>query len=156
MSLIILARTIHRREHSRNVSQVSDFSLSAYVDSSVPRDGKPGNHRRKNRKSTNSDRSMFYFRSEPPPISHPLPLLSAITNVTSIHGSIPPLLLSAFATRRFDVITGLPNNSRSSITYAYGVCGAWAIHQSEPSISSVNSGFSGARLARSGLGDECW
>ena len=151
------------REHSRNVSEVSEFSLSAYMDSSVPSDGKPGDHRRKNRKSTDSDRSTFYFRSKPPPMPLPLPL--ALRNhqrdesILSNSSIAPPISLHNSSFRRHHR-NRLSNDSGSSIAHAYGVYGAnggraiWAKHQNESSVDSVNSDFSGIRLGRPGLGDK--
>jgi hypothetical protein len=96
----------------------------------------------------------------------PLPLPPALRkkkcDESILSSPIPLLLLSVYATRRFDVITGagcptmagahLP--MRMMYNGTNGGRAIWAKHHDESSVHSVNSDFSGVRLGRPGLGDK--
>ncbi|KAF9512873.1 hypothetical protein BS47DRAFT_1362789 [Hydnum rufescens UP504] len=138
--------------------EVSEFSLSTYAESSGTGDGRPGEGRHKNHKSTGSDRSTFYIRSKRHlQFPFPLALRNHQRNGSGLSNSsiAPPVSLHHSSFRRHQR-NQLFNDSRSSIAHARGVYGGsggrapWAKHQSEPSID----GFLGARLRRPSLGNK--
>jgi len=149
--------------HTRDISGDFDNSAGSYPDDSAEPDSRESVRRHKAHKSTDSDRSTFYFRSKEPPPPLPLPPLpesySTHKRDESVTSLGPPVSLHNSSFRRH-TRNRASNDSGSSIAHAYSNYGAnggravWAKHQSDASVDSIGSDFSAAGVARPGLGDK--
>lgn len=169
------------RSHLRQESMISVASISSYgevinsgsndpfkyaqdsVDNGLPSIQEAmasfNEGQRRQRFSTDSDVSSFYFRAPSQP--HVTQQRKdhgrnqSVVSTTSMNG--PPISLynRSFGHKRSD-----STGSASSIAHAYGVHGAsggraaWVRHKQDPSIDSVMSDFSAMRLGRPGIGDK--
>lgn len=153
-----------RTTHTRDASFDFDYSRSGYAEDSLDPHSKESIRRHRAGKSTDSDRSMFYFRSKEPPPPLPLPPLPegirAHHRDESSASIAPPVSLHNNSYRRHQR-NQASNDSGSSVAHAYSNFGAnggraiWARHQSDASVDSSMSDFSApAPVDRPGLGDK--
>ena len=152
-----------RTTHTRDTSGDFDNSAGSYPDDSAEPNSRERVHRHKAHKSTDSDRSTFYFRCKEPPPPLPLPPLpesySTHKRDESVTSLGPPVSLHNSSFRRH-TRNRASNDSGSSIAHAYSNYGAnggravWAKHHSDTSVDSISSNFSAAGVARPGLGDK--
>ena len=152
-----------RTTHTRDTSGDFDNSAGSYPDDSAEPNSRERVHRHKAHKSTDSDRSTFYFRCKEPPPPLPLPPLpesySTHKRDESVTSLGPPVSLHNSSFRRH-TRNRASNDSGSSIAHAYSNYGAnggravWAKHHSDASVDSISSDFSAAGVARPGLGDK--
>lgn len=152
-----------RTTHTRDISADFDYSQSGYPNESAEPRSRDSIRKHRAHKSTDSDRSTFYFRGKEPPPPLPLPPLPEGYRMhqrdESSASIAPPVSLHNVSYRRHQRNRS-SNDSGSSIAHAYSNFGAnggratWARHQSDASVDSMGSDFSAPAVDRPGLGDK--
>jgi len=136
--------------HTRDVSGNFDNSAGSYPDDSAEPGSRESVCHHKAHKSTDSDRSTFYFHGKEPPASRLPESYCTHKRDESITSLGPPVSLHNSS---FRATPGTVLRMIASIAHAYSNYGAngsraiWAKHQSDASVDSMSSDFSAAGVA---------